>query len=234
MGIPLSPKAKHKPIPIGTIIARLTIVSEPYRQTEKRYDIFYRCKCECGIEKEIRYQYINNGDAVSCGCRMRETQIENGSKNMLKHGFKRRKSKHPLYQTWYDINRRCYDENHHSYVRYGGRGIIVCDEWKNNAENFILWSIDNGWKPKLEIDRMNNDGPYSPHNCRFVTKKQNCRNQRSNRLITINNETKTMVEWCEIYNRYYRTVNARINSLKIDPVKAVLMPTERGFCGTSS
>jgi hypothetical protein len=233
MGIPISPKSRHQILPIGAKFGRLTIASQPYKLNTKRHDIFYDCDCDCGITKRIRYQYLSNSDAISCGCRMRETQIENGAKNMLKHGFKRRKSKHPLYQTWYGINKRCYNQKIHSFKRYGGRGIIVCEEWRHNPEVFIQWGIDNGWKAGLEIDRKDNDGPYSPQNCRFVTKKQNCRNQRSNRLITIDNETKTMVEWCEIYNRYYRTVNARINTLGVDPVKAVLTPTKRGFCGTS-
>lgn len=211
----------------------MVITSEPYKRSLKRHDIFYDCKCDCGVVKTIRSQYLSNGDAVSCGCRMRETQIENGSNNMLKHGFKRRKLVHPLYQTWYGMNKRCYNKNNHSYKRYGARGITVCEEWRNNPDVFIEWAIANGWEHGLEIDRENNDGSYSPENCRFVTKKQNCRNQRSNRLITINSSTKTMVEWCEIYDRYYRTVNARINSYGMDPAKAVLLQTKRGFCGTS-
>jgi hypothetical protein len=164
---------------------------------------------------------------------MKETQQENGSKNQLKHGFKRRQKKHPLYQTWYGINRRCYNQKDCSYERYGARGIVVCEEWQDDPGVFIEWAIENGWEPGLEIDRKDNDGPYSPDNCRFVTKKENCRNMRTNRRIEIDGVTKTMVEWCEIYNRYYRTVNARINYYKMDPAEAVLKQTKRGFCGTS-
>jgi len=207
------------------------INSNPYKRNYKRHDIFYDCVCDCGIIKSIMYQYLNNGDIVSCGCRMKEAQIENGSKNMLKHGFKRRKSKHPLYQVWCGINTRCYNPNSNSYKRYGGRGIFVCEEWRHDSEQFILWALGS-WKIGLEIDRKDNDGPYSPKNCHFITKKQNCRNVHTNRLITINNETKTMVEWCEIYNRYYRTVNARINTNNWDPVRAVLTSTRREFCGS--
>lgn len=214
-------------------IGRLTINSAPYKQNNKRHDIFYDCICDCGTKKPIRYQYLNNGDAVSCGCRMKETQYENGSKNQLKHGFKRRGKKHPLYQTWYGMIRRCYKSKCPNYKRYGGRGIVVCDEWRSDPGIFIKWAINNGWKPGLEIDREDNNNSYSPSNCRFVTRIQNCRNQRSNRRITINNATKTMVEWCEIYDRYYRTVNARINTNGWDPIRAVLTPTRRGFCGTS-
>lgn len=232
MGIPISPKSKHKTLLVGTRIGRLIIDSDPYRRDTKRYDIFYDCICDCGTKKSIRYQYLNNGDTVSCGCRMKETQIENGSKNQLKHGFKRRNKKHPLYNVWYGMIRRCHKKHHYSYKRYGARGIIVCEEWRNNPQKFIEWGINNGWKPQLEIDRIDNYGSYSPQNCRFVTKKENCRNTRSNRLITIKNQTKSMVEWCEIYNRYYRTINARINYYGMDPTEAVLKPTNKGFCGS--
>ena len=83
------------------------------------------------------------------------------------------------------------------YERYGGRGISVCAEW-HKAENFIKWALENGYKKWLQIDRIDNNGNYCPDNCRWVTAKQNSRNRRNTVLLTINGETKSVAEWCEI------------------------------------
>ena len=79
---------------------------------------------------------------------------------------------------WDGIIKRCYYVTHDNYKNYGGRGITICDEWKNDFNEFLKWSLNNGYKPQLQIDRINNDGNYEPNNCRFVTKEQNAVNTR--------------------------------------------------------
>lgn len=85
-----------------------------------------------------------------------------------------------IYRLWGYIKDRCYREKSKNYHAYGGRGIVMCDEWKNDSKAFVSWCLANGYRQGLDIDRIDNDGPYSPDNCRFVTRKVNCNNTRSN------------------------------------------------------
>ena len=101
-----------------------------------------------------------------------------------------------LYNIWQTMIGRCENPKRPKYKDYGGRGIKVCKEW-HTAKNFILWALNNGYKPGLQIDRIDNNGDYCPENCRFVTPKENSRNRRNTKQLTINGETKTVVEWCE-------------------------------------
>lgn len=91
-------------------------------------------------------------------------------------------SQHPLYRKLNNMINRCHNENHEKYRFYGGRGISVCDLWRNERLAFVVWGLMNGWKPGLEIDRIDNDGDYGPKNCRFVTHKENVRNSRATKL----------------------------------------------------
>jgi len=102
-----------------------------------------------------------------------------------------------LYSVWVRMKQRCCDKNHHAYRRYGGRGIAVCDEWTNNVVVFIHWAQKNGYREGLLLDRINNDGGYSPGNCRFVTYQQSNNNRSINLLIEAFGECKTLSEWAE-------------------------------------
>jgi len=146
-------------------------------------------KCCCGNIKLIRASSVKHGYTKSCGCLQREI----AKRVNTIHGFSRTK----LYQTWKNICRRCYNKDDKDYKYYGSRGIIVCDEWKNNFKVFYYWSIKNGWKEGLEIDRKDNDGNYEPNNCRWILHKYNNRNKRNNRIIFAFNEQKCLIEWAE-------------------------------------
>lgn len=110
------------------------------------------------------------------------------------------------------MKERCYNKNSKSYERYGGRGIYICDEWLNDPELFEKWSIENGFEKGLAIDRIDNDGPYSPDNCRYVTLKENNQNRRSSKWYTINGETKNLQQWCDFYNIKRSTVVTRLEN----------------------
>ena len=147
-----------------------------------------RCICDCGnewvgpISKPVT-------DTKSCGC----LKKEKASQMHKKHGLRN----HPLFRVWYGMKRRCYDKNEKEYHNYGGRGISVCDEWRNDFLTFYNWATENGYSADLTIDRIDVDGNYEASNCRWATQKEQQRNRRNNRRITISGETKLMAEWAE-------------------------------------
>lgn len=106
------------------------------------------------------------------------------------------KQKTRLYIIWIEMRQRCSNPNRPMWPDYGGRGITVCEEWAS-FDLFAAWAEANGYTEALELDRRNNDGPYSPDNCRWVTHQVNARNRRDNTLWTAWGETKTRAEWGE-------------------------------------
>lgn len=115
-----------------------------------------------------------------------------------------------LYNTWTQIKQRCTNKNNERYEDYGGRGIKVCDKWMNSFDAFREWSLKNGYKDNLSIDRIDVNGDYEPDNCKWSTDVDQQRNKRNNRLVTINGETKTLAEWAEISGIPYKTLQRRI------------------------
>ena len=105
---------------------------------------------------------------------------------------------------------RCYNKNSSDYANYGGRGISVCNEWKDSFENFYNWAMSNGYAEGLTIDRINNNGNYDSSNCRWVSMKLQSRNTRTNHLYTYKGETKTIAEWAEITGIGHDTLTYRI------------------------
>lgn len=101
------------------------------------------------------------------------------------------------YSRWKSIKSRCYNPHHKYYKNYGGRGIEVCDEWRADFMSFYSWALLSGYEKGLTLDRIDNNKGYSPNNCKWSTRKEQNRNQRSNRKITINGKTKLLCEWAE-------------------------------------
>lgn len=177
----------------------------------------YLCKCECGNETVVYASNLITGHTKSCGCNKKE----NG-KNLKTHGL----SKLKLYKLWLHIIERCYNKNNKAYKNYGGRGITVCNEWKNDFMSFYNWAIANGYDENAEygkctIDRIKSNGNYEPINCRWINIKEQARNKRNNALFTYNNETYCIAEWAEKFNIGYGTLWARLNVYKWDIKKAL-------------
>ena len=101
--------------------------------------------------------------------------------NILKHE-QHRESNTPLYQVWANMKSRCMTTTCHNYHYYGGRGITICNEWAKSFIAFKKWAMSHGYANTLQIDRINNDGDYTPDNCRWVTSQVNSQNKRNTRL----------------------------------------------------
>lgn len=123
-----------------------------------------------------------------------------------KHGL----SYHPLHRIWDKIKYRCLNSNAPCYHNYGGRGIEICPEWKNDFQNFYDWSMSNGYKENLTIDRIDVNGNYEPSNCRWATTKTQSTNTRRNHHLTFKGETHCISEWAEIFDMKADTLWMRI------------------------
>ncbi len=129
----------------------------------------WECQCDCGNITVVRHGDLRSGRTVSCGCYNYEKE------SVLKtHGYSRTK----LYDVYIKMKSRCNNPDDKNYADYGGRGIKVCKEWNESPKSFIEWALNNGYKEKLSIDRINVNGNYEPGNCRWTDSETQCLNQR--------------------------------------------------------
>lgn len=159
----------------GKHFGYLTVLSRA--ENDKHGKTRWLCRCICGKENVVAASDLTRKrySTKSCGCMSRKLISE----SRKSHGM----SKHPAYGVWHSMKQRCQDPNHHAYHNYGARGITVCDEWSNSFETF--WQ-DMGptYARGLDLDRIDNNAGYSKDNCRWVARKVNSRNKRSNTWIT--------------------------------------------------
>ena len=139
-----------------------------------------------------------------------------------------KKSSTRLYSIFYDMKTRCYNKKRKTYKNYGGRGIIICDEWLNNFDNFYNWAINNGYKDNLTIDRINVNGNYEPSNCRWVIMKEQFHNRTDNVYFIVDNKKKCLAELCEEYNMPYQTVRKRLERGK-NIIEALTKPIDKKY-----
>lgn len=188
----------EKPHPkVGDTINYLTIL-EIVDRFEYGQNISYAiCRCKCSEEKgydvihECKLTYIKYGQVKSCSCWKAEKASQTCKEKNYKHGMGDLKDR--LYRIWCNMKARCRDK---SLMSYGGKGISVCDEWMNYAV-FYKWSMENGYKENLTIDRIDNNGNYCPENCRWADYFQQANNKSNNNYVTAFGETKTLAQWIE-------------------------------------
>lgn len=122
----------------------------------------WRCECDCGVAREhVIGSDLRNGKSASCGCTIDVQLLGNLRRSHGSTGTR-------IYRIWQNMRARCNRPSCPQYPDWGGRGIVICDEW-NSYPAFEAWARANGYSDELSIDRINNDGNYEPSNCRWTT-----------------------------------------------------------------
>ena len=177
---------------------------------------YWKTVCACGRPGEVKSNSLATGQSKSCGCLAREmlstAKKRHGATNSIEYGI------------WIGIRTRCYNKTCPGYFRYGGRGITVCDRW-SLFENFLA---DMGPRPsgQHKIERLDNDGPYSPENCKWATPTEQARNRSTNRILTLNGESRTLAEWAERLGVNQGLLRQRLNAYGWSVERALTEPPD--------
>jgi len=177
-------------IMLGSRYSRLVVIETLNKKWGK---LLVRVKCDCGTEKTVYLYDMQREKVKSCGCLNRELSKERATK----HGMKGTK----IYGTWTNIKSRCLNKNDASYHNYGGRGISICSRW-DDFQNFYddMGDVPDG----KSIDRIDNNGNYTPDNCRWATSQQQAENKR---MYKANKLGITGVYYDEIVNRFTSVIH---------------------------
>lgn len=193
----------------GMRFGRLTVgvvVGKKERKT------LWRCQCDCGKTVDVQSHNLNNKRYRSCGCAVHDLVTTHGG------------SKTPLYRVWASAKERCYSEACKQYHDYGGRGIGMCQEWR---DDFAAFRRDMGPRPVgASIERVNNDGNYEPSNCVWATKEDQCRNKRNNVWLEIDGVSGIVSDWARYAGVNKGTLMDRLKS-GWEAKRAVFTPARR-------
>lgn len=193
----------------GKKFSRLTVIRVERRVRPGMY--LWECQCDCGKKTTVQGMHLRSGNTKSCGCRKAETRRELPLKSAT-HG----KSNTGIYSSYRSMISRCRLASHKNWKLYGGRGIRVCRRWQGRY-GFLKFCEDMGDKPPgTSLDRIDNDGPYSPQNCRWATPAQQGRNKRTNRLITWRGQTRCLADWSALLGWNSSKLHKRLNRMSID------------------
>lgn len=176
--------------------------------------------CDCGSTLTVEKYNLTSGNTARCSECAKASRGRKKSTHGNSMSFKDRNPRgYNCYTRWQAMKRRCNNPSDKRFSDYGGRGIKVCDRWLESYENFLT---DMGLPPEIsyQIDRVDNSLGYSKENCKWVTRIENSRNKRNNRLIEVDGEIKTLSEWAELSGVGREAISARINR-GISPKKAM-------------
>jgi hypothetical protein len=178
----------------------------------------WNCVCDCGTQRAVRGDHLRGGRSPSCGCMTKE--------RMTTHGM----YKASEYFAWNNMLRRCEEPDHPEFKNYGARGIAVCDAW----HSFEAFFADVGARPSSahSLDRIDNNGPYNPSNCRWATAQQQSDNRRSNQLLTLHGRTMTITKWAKEVGVNPTTIKQRLRCGW--PLQRALTEPAHGFPNASS
>ena len=205
-------KGEHKPKEnlVGRKFGKLTVIKYAGYKTTAAGIVYHQwlCNCDCGNTKIATGRDLNSLHCQSCGC------LPHKAKNIS--WAKHHKSNTRLYNVWKSMKGRCYTKSCSNYDLYGGRGITVCDEWKNSFTSFYEWAIENGYKEvaernKYTLDRIDVNGNYEPSNCRWVDMNKQANNRRSNTKFMYVGESLTLREISERTGTKYSLLRGRVD-----------------------
>lgn len=195
------------PIKIGDRRHRLVVIGKFTARSKTGASVqMLSCICDCGKTSQAREYHVRIEVTRSCGC----IKVETTRTNAMRHGHI--KNQHPSreYNTWHAMRSRCYRKTDPCYKNYGGRGIAVCDRWKDSFENFLS---DMGPRPMGKtLDRIENDKGYSPENCRWATAAEQRANTRLSKPIEAFGMSRSMHDWCKQFSICPTTVSYRMKS----------------------
>lgn len=183
----------------GRVFSRLTVLERSGSNAQGKAK--WKCRCSCGKTKKIDGTKLRNSRVQSCGCLHMERCLD----AVTIHGMTGTKE----YRAWMAMRGRCHDRRNKKYQIYGGRGIFVCDRWINSFPNFFE-DIGNAPTKKHSLGRINNDGPYSPDNCRWETVHQQANNRSNVRIIFYNGKSKSLAEWERVFGLTKRRIAERL------------------------
>lgn len=209
---------------LGVRFGRLVIVGfeqapSPYRGWR------WVCRCNCGKITTVVAADVKSGKTRSCGCLHDECIKQRATKfQHLVHEHKR------LYSIYNGIKKRCYNPNENRYKDYGGRGIVMGNEWlnpTNGFDNFVEWSLNNGYTEEMTIERIDVNGDYRPENCKWITSKEQAFNKRDTRWVDYKGEHVQLIVLCERLGVTYDTVHDRIYKRGWSVEEAIEKPSNR-------
>jgi hypothetical protein len=177
----------------GMMFGRLTAIRRA--GSDKSANALWECRCVCGAIRTVSGNDLRRGLSTSCGCKRRDTNTKHG------HAGGRSRAAGEvtyLYRAWQNMKARCYNPKVTHYDYYGGRGIQVCDEWRDNFEAF---AAHMGERPTTlhSLDRIDTDKDYTPTNTRWADKHTQATNRRNAIMVTFNGTTKPLAYWCKQY-----------------------------------
>lgn len=176
------PKRKDESELKGQRFGHLVVISDSCSKAKNGHKKIL-CLCDCGNTKEVYIYHLKSGASKSCGCGVIKSTIRRNTT----HGDTGTR----LHSIWLGMRRRCSSKND---IYYGGKGINICPEW-NDYLAFKTWSLSNGYREDLTIDRIDVNSDYCPSNCRWICFRDQAKNRTNNRVVEINGQLKLMTEW---------------------------------------
>jgi hypothetical protein len=184
----------------GSRFGRVTVLGESL-EPNRRVGVWVHVRCDCGTEFVVYARQLREERTRSCGC----LRLELSSARAMRHGHATGKGISPEFRVWTGAKTRCFNDRAPSWPRYGGRGITMCDRWR---DSFAAFLADMGERPSPDhsLDRIDNDGPYSPGNCRWATREQQGGNKRNSRTIEHGGERLSLHAWSKRVGVKYSTI----------------------------